>query len=185
MDIKPGTRVKVVDEDLAGVVLRQEGNRIIISCTDGFEYDYSIHDLIFLDESGGAVHSPVKVKIELNKEKTSQAQVVEEPHFTISFTGKKPSFDLHIDDLAPRKKFGNKHEILEFQLNFCCRVIEKAMQAKIRRMVFIHGLGSGKLRKELRQMLHDQYPFIEYFDASYQEFGPGATEIEIHGLGKR
>jgi dsDNA-specific endonuclease/ATPase MutS2 len=51
-------------------------------------------------------------------------------------------------------------------------------------MVFIHGRGRGILREELRKMLAEEYPHIEYFDGNYMRYGSGATEIIIHGLGK-
>ena len=47
-----------------------------------------------------------------------------------------------------------------------------------RRIVLIHGNGSGRLRHELEQMLRKDAG-LRYFDASYQLFGQGALEVEI------
>ncbi|MEX0273541.1 MAG: Smr/MutS family protein, partial [Flavobacteriaceae bacterium] len=44
--------------------------------------------------------------------------------------------------------------------------------------VFIHGVGEGVLREEL-QYLFRRYDNVEYYDADYQQYGLGATEVYI------
>ncbi|MFP4019887.1 MAG: Smr/MutS family protein [Bacteroidales bacterium] len=44
-------------------------------------------------------------------------------------------------------------------------------------MVFIHGVGNGRLRYELRKSLDKDYPDLDYQDASFQEYGYGATLV--------
>jgi dsDNA-specific endonuclease/ATPase MutS2 len=45
--------------------------------------------------------------------------------------------------------------------------------------VVIHGVGEGVLRHEIRKVLDIYHPNFEFQDASYEEFGYGATEIRI------
>jgi dsDNA-specific endonuclease/ATPase MutS2 len=46
-------------------------------------------------------------------------------------------------------------------------------------MVVIHGVGEGVLKQEIRKELKEFYPHFDFYDASYQEYGYGATEIEL------
>jgi dsDNA-specific endonuclease/ATPase MutS2 len=43
----------------------------------------------------------------------------------------------------------------------------------------IHGVGNGKLKQEILAILKT-VDGIEYFDASYKDYGYGATEIRIY-----
>ena len=47
------------------------------------------------------------------------------------------------------------------------------------RIVFIHGKGDGVLRKALLDELKRKYPTFRHQDASFQEYGFGATMITI------
>ncbi|MGL5912806.1 MAG: Smr/MutS family protein [Bacteroidales bacterium] len=43
--------------------------------------------------------------------------------------------------------------------------------------MFIHGVGSGRLKLYLRQQLCQNYPQLHYQDASFREYGYGATIV--------
>ena len=47
------------------------------------------------------------------------------------------------------------------------------------KIVFIHGKGDGVLRKALLDELRKKYNKCRYQDASFQEYGFGATMITI------
>jgi len=44
--------------------------------------------------------------------------------------------------------------------------------------VFIHGIGEGVLKAEL-EYLFRRYGNLKYYDADYQKYGRGATEVYI------
>ena len=46
--------------------------------------------------------------------------------------------------------------------------------------VFIHGIGNGTLKHELRKVLDEYYHDLKYQDASFKEYGYGATLIFIN-----
>ncbi len=46
-----------------------------------------------------------------------------------------------------------------------------------KRIVFIHGVGKGKLRYEIEKELRRNYPKLRYQDASFAEYGYGAIMI--------
>jgi hypothetical protein len=187
MEIEVGNTVFVIDEDLSGKVTRVEGNRLSFECEDGFEYTYYIDQLIVIDEDGTAKHEVKAYNIKSEKSYI-KAPIEDNPsHFfeeKIKFKGKKPEFDLHIEEVAPQAKFNTKHEALLFQMDFVRHVINLAYRRRVSRLVFVHGVGKGVLREQLRIMLTNDYPNIEFFDGPYNKFGNGATEIVIHGMGK-
>jgi dsDNA-specific endonuclease/ATPase MutS2 len=45
----------------------------------------------------------------------------------------------------------------------------------VKKIVFIHGVGDGVLKNELRRELGRKYPKYPYQDASFREYGFGAT----------
>ncbi|MDE6770914.1 MAG: Smr/MutS family protein, partial [Muribaculaceae bacterium] len=47
-------------------------------------------------------------------------------------------------------------------------------------IVFIHGKGEGVLRKAVLDLLKKEYPKAELQDASFREYGFGATLVTIH-----
>ncbi len=88
--------------------------------------------------------------------------------------------DLHIEALCEYPETLGNHEKLQLQLDYFTRCLESAIAENLHRVVFIHGVGAGILKIELKKIF-DQYSMIEYFDASIAKYGIGATEVLIHG----
>lgn len=86
--------------------------------------------------------------------------------------------DLHIEALVENPSQYNASRILSLQLDYFTACLESAIESKIRKVVFIHGVGVGILKIELKKIL-DEYDFIEYYDASIAKYGIGATEVLI------
>ena len=58
--------------------------------------------------------------------------------------------------------------------------MDSALRTGIREIIFIHGVGSGKLKEELRRIIAENYPSCSYHDASFARYGFGAaTVVEI------
>ena len=53
------------------------------------------------------------------------------------------------------------------------------LKKREQRIVFIHGKGDGVLRKALLDELKRKYPDCRHQDASFQEYGFGATMVTI------
>lgn len=179
MQLQINDRVKVIDEDFEGKVISVQRDSVTIECEDGFEYNYTLFDLIKIGEDGNSEH---KIKpIEIN---TPNNKIPKHQSTSIELNSNKPIIDLHLEVLCPNESFYSNHEALSYQINCCKEAIEIAIRKRIRNLIFIHGVGVGKLKTELRIMLQENYPSIEYFDASYTQFGGGATEIIIHRLNR-
>jgi hypothetical protein len=86
--------------------------------------------------------------------------------------------DLHIEELLDNTSGMSSGEKLNYQLAHFKRELDAAIAGNTRRIVFIHGIGSGKLRAEIHAVL-DTYTGIRYHDASFRKYGFGATEVVI------
>lgn len=87
--------------------------------------------------------------------------------------------DLHIDELIDSTVGLSNGEIITIQLDKFKQVMEDNRTNKGRKIVFIHGVGNGKLKTEVRKLLERQYSKHVYQDASFQEYGYGATMVII------
>ena len=88
--------------------------------------------------------------------------------------------DLHIGELTDTLQGMEPKDMLDMQLE----EVRKTMRAHSKRIgqkiVFIHGKGEGVLRKAVLDLLKKEYPKAELQDASFREYGFGATLVTIH-----
>lgn len=94
---------------------------------------------------------------------------------------KKPDetveIDLHIQELLDDTTGLSNREILEIQLEKVESEMNKAIQLHVKKIVFIHGLGQGVLKQEVTQLLKSKFAKYYFQDASFKEYGYGATMI--------
>lgn len=57
--------------------------------------------------------------------------------------------------------------------------MEGAIRSNQNKIVFIHGVGNGRLKHELRKKLERKYSNFKYQDASFKEYGYGATMVYL------
>jgi DNA-nicking Smr family endonuclease len=86
--------------------------------------------------------------------------------------------DLHIEELIGSHQGMTNAQIMEKQLRELRLFITRAKAKKIRRLVIIHGVGQGVLKEEVRMFLNKKEG-VEFFDADYNKYGYGATEVII------
>lgn len=87
--------------------------------------------------------------------------------------------DLHADQLLDTMVGLQPKDILDYQLKVFRDTMNEHLKEHGRRLVFIHGKGEGVLRKELLRELKRSYPQCRYQDASFREYGYGATMVTI------
>ncbi len=87
--------------------------------------------------------------------------------------------DLHIEQLIDDYKSLTNSEIVDIQMTRFRSELENAIEKKIRKIVFIHGVGNGKLKHDIRRALDTEYRKLRYQDASFKEYGFGATLVLI------
>jgi dsDNA-specific endonuclease/ATPase MutS2 len=69
-------------------------------------------------------------------------------------------------------------EMLNLQLETAKRQLDFAISKRIQKVVFIHGVGAGVLKEELHYLFR-RYDNVKYYDADYQKYGLGATEVYV------
>lgn len=87
--------------------------------------------------------------------------------------------DLHADELLETTTGMGPADILNYQVDYFHRTLEENKENKGRRIVFIHGKGKGVLRHAIIKELRYRYKNYRYQDASFQEYGYGATMVTI------
>ncbi|KAA6316775.1 Endonuclease MutS2 [termite gut metagenome] len=87
--------------------------------------------------------------------------------------------DLHINALLDNTTRMENKDILEYQLDKFHQVMEEYKGKREQKIVFIHGKGDGILRKKLIDELKRKYSTCKFQDASFKEYGFGATMVTI------
>lgn len=87
--------------------------------------------------------------------------------------------DLHIHELLDDTRGMSNGEMLNYQLDKFREVMNQYRNKREQRIVFIHGKGDGVLRKAILDELKRKYPDCRHQDASFQEYGFGATMVTI------
>lgn len=87
--------------------------------------------------------------------------------------------DLHADELLETTAGMNAADILHYQLDVFKKTMDENKKKKGQKIVFIHGKGEGVLRHALVHELNYRYKSCTYQDASFLEYGYGATQVTI------
>ncbi len=88
--------------------------------------------------------------------------------------------DLHAHELLDTTAGMSNSEILDYQLDVFRKTLEEYKNKKGQKIVFIHGKGDGVLRISILQELKYKYKNYESQDASFREYGFGATMVIVH-----
>ena len=87
--------------------------------------------------------------------------------------------DLHADALLETTAGMSAADILDYQLDVFRKTLEQYKGKKGQKLIFIHGKGEGVLRQSIIHELNYKYKQYPYQDASFQEYGYGATQVTI------
>jgi len=85
--------------------------------------------------------------------------------------------DLHIHELLDNFNNLTNTEMLTVQMNKFHEELAQAINSGVKKIVFIHGVGNGTLKNELRRELQRKYSKYTMQDASFREYGYGATMV--------
>jgi len=104
--------------------------------------------------------------------------------FTVHTSGKNKSsapprtvVDLHIEKLSDNwQKMGNA-EKLDLQLKEFEKYYDLALQHHQSMLIVVHGVGTGKLREEIHELLRRKKEVKSFVNQFHPSFGYGATEI--------
>lgn len=178
---KVGDRVEVIDDTTVGIVVSVDENVIGVETEEGFLMNFKASELVVTSgETTISVtnYEVAQVKKEKEAAKKTTYQTVKPKERNIP----KMEVDLHIHQLVKLNKGMNNYEMLNLQLETAKRQLEFAIRKRIQKVVFIHGVGEGVLKEELNY-LFKRYENVKYYDADYQKYGTGATEVYIYQNG--
>lgn len=85
--------------------------------------------------------------------------------------------DLHIGRILDDSTGMTPLDILEFQLETFRRHLDRMIAARQPKLTVVHGLGSGRLKEEVHQILANRREVDSYRNVHHPLFGFGATEI--------
>ena len=190
-EIKVGDRVKFLNDVGEGVVIELKGFNAVVEDKDGFDREYPLKDLISV---GGKVEEaemygnklPELSEIlarDISEERQNKIQEVFEVKYANAISinqkrrGEYMEVDLHFHELVDDISGLKDRTKLDIQLNHFERMMRIAAEQKIKRIVFIHGVGQGVLRHQIRSRLDIYYPECSVRDANPREYGAGATEV--------
>lgn len=87
--------------------------------------------------------------------------------------------DLHAGELLDTLNGLSKADILNYQIDTFRKVMDENLRFPGKKIVFIHGKGEGVLRTAILKELNHRYKGHDVADASFREYGFGATQVTI------
>lgn len=87
--------------------------------------------------------------------------------------------DLHASELLDNTRGLSAADILNYQIDTFRKVMDENLRYTGKKIVFIHGKGEGVLRQALMKELARRYRSCDVQDASFREYGYGATQVTV------
>lgn len=155
----------------------KEDNYIETNMLDG---KLLLISLFELSKQGSISPRYKELKTGTHETVVAEARVYKEPSLIDQFrTGEaEAEVDLHIEELVESTAGINTDSILKIQLDHFTRCLESAISNHYHKVIFIHGVGNGTLKSELRMSL-DRYEGLTYTIAPMAKYGVGAIEVTI------
>lgn len=148
---------------------------------DFFEQNALIYTLIENDKPvRPLVVDAKKLKIEMARKVSADSK----PKAVVQHARKKAKdepvvVDLHASEILDTTAGMSSADILNYQLDLFKKTMDSYMGKHGTKIVFIHGKGEGVLRHAIIHELNYRYKNCPYQDASFQEYGYGATQVTI------
>lgn len=170
-----GDTVETVDDVIKGVVESINGEQITLLSDDGFSLTFFASELVCISNEIRVSNFEIA---QVKKEKETPKRKKTIPAKSKERMAPKMEVDLHINQLMRSPKQIGKFEMLNLQLDTAKRQLDFAISKRIQKIVFIHGVGEGVLKEELGYLFR-KYDNVKFYDADYQKYGLGATEVYI------
>jgi dsDNA-specific endonuclease/ATPase MutS2 len=171
-----GNKVAVLDDVLKGEVTAISKDFVSIRSSDGMIFNFTEKELVKIETEQHELAKFSDINNDFLKAKIAQLK----PKKSLFKKQNKEvimEVDLHINKLIKSVRGLDNYDMLNLQLDTAKKKVEFAIQKRISKIVFIHGVGEGILKSELHALLN-KYP-VKHYDASYKTYGLGATEVYI------
>lgn len=186
-----GQRVKFLNDVGSAVVLRMEGELVVVEDEDGFERSVKRRELIAALEPGveadkyGNIIPDIATLLAQDVGEKRMRELQKE--FEVRYQNSQATsmarrdahmeVDLHIHELVDDQRGLPDRAKLAIQMDHFDRMMDIAKREKLRRIVFIHGVGQGVLRHQIRTSLDQHHPDCTYREGDPRKYGSGATEV--------
>jgi len=98
-------------------------------------------------------------------------------HRVISAANFETEIDLHIDKLTANHEGLDKFQKLSIQMESMKRYVDKAINLNMDRVFIIHGIGKGRLRRDIAKYLDQDSDVLYHKNEYHPKYGYGATEV--------
>ena len=193
MEIKIGSEVKFLNDVGGGIVLEifSDGTASVQG-EDGFDMKYNLTELMLVSDSITEQEEEYNNKLPdlakiIAQDVNEERQKLIQKNFEIKYAnvratnqqrrGEHMVIDLHIHELIDDQSGLQDRTKLDIQLNHFERMMRIAGEQRVKRVIFIHGVGQGVLRNQIRTRLDSYYPDCTVRDGNPREYGAGATEV--------
>lgn len=146
------------------------------------EFKYPVYGFLLRDE----FYTRERIESELNPIDIERLKAIKEfkSKSKISKSNKEylksleKEVDLHIEELVDNTSGLSNFEMLNIQLERFEKEMDDATEKNVKKLIFIHGVGNGRLRQEIAAILK-KTPGVTFQDASFKEYGYGATQVNF------
>jgi hypothetical protein len=116
-------------------------------------------------------------KVDLSKLNNAGYRIYDAAKVRENLPPARTVIDLHIEKLTDSYKHLNNFEILTLQLKTFEKYYDLAVAHKQPSLIIIHGVGTGKLRDEIHDILKLKKEVKSFINQYHSSYGYGATEI--------
>ena len=174
-----------------GVVLRMlSHNRVVVRTDEGFEIEFALSALVAAAKGADSVvyqlsdqqvrsviaNDVMDDRIDRDRKKSGSLRKAKQGERRADDSVME--IDLHLNAITDDERHLSDGEKLDFQLRYFERMLNTAIRDRKRALIVIHGVGEGKLRDEVRNVL-GYYEGVRFDDADPRRYGYGATEVTI------
>ena len=168
-----GDQVEFLNEVGGGTVVAVDPLYVSVEDEDGFVYQYPESELVIRKE--WQPNAPAQKEENINP---AQKQDETDGYRLIQDRNPFMEVDLHIHMVVDHTRNLSNHDMVTLQLRHLEKTLAEARRRKLNRVIYIHGIGKGRLRNELRKKLKSMSN-CNFEDADYSKYGLGATQVKL------
>jgi len=192
VEFKIGQSVRFLNDAGGGIITAIFEQEAMVEDESGFSFPHPLSELVLVDTKmrESTQYSITQEHLEDRMQRNSNQKVLNKINkdFKILYKnelasserkrGELMEVDLHIHHIHPQHQGMSNGEMLVIQLEHFERMMRVAIKDKSKKIVFIHGVGQGVLKAEIRRMIKEYYPQCSARDAAWHQYGQGATIVE-------
>ena len=190
--LKVGTKVRFLDEVGHGTITKVISlAEVVVEDDNGFEYPYDASRLLVVadaKEEKMAYERVIPTVLEIIQQDVSPDRKKRlEKDFKMKYkeanarAGERSDMeiDLHMHAIVDSQAGLDQGVMLELQLAHFERMLQIGIRQRMKKLVFIHGIGQGVLRHQIWSRVDQYYPDCTCRSADPRQYGSGATEVWI------